>query len=259
MPERTFLRYQLQNSTRQISPSSKLFEGALQISEDCVAAHLDALAQLRRKNAVQLQETSSAEIAKLNGKRVLFLGDSLTADELGYRALVCEAANLAGRNGAISGGTSSSLLHLFLRKLTSQTSPTPEIVSIMLGTNDCVSVEREELHQVSPEEYLRNMRAILTWAKKTGARVLLFAVPPILEARFNAHAIANGKLNSNRSVIQYNALLAALANELSLSLIPHDHCMQKEDFFEEDGLHWNASAQLCFAEKWLRAAAEITK
>jgi lysophospholipase L1-like esterase len=256
MPERTFLRYQLQNSIRQIQASLPLFSALLEKEPQELAAHLRELEEIRHTGVQALRASHPEVIRKLHGKRVLFLGDSLTVDEIGYRPLVSEAASLVARNGAISGGTSASLLHLALRKLTSKTSPVPELISVMLGTNDSVSVEREELHQVSREEYLRNMREILTHAQKTGARVLVFAIPPVIEGRFNAHAALNLKMQSNNAIAAYNAALSALCASLSLTFIPHTQPLQ-ESFYEQDGLHWSADGQRHFATVWLEAAADI--
>ena len=126
----------------------------------------------------------------------------------------------------------------------------------MLGTNDAVSIGREEMHLVSPDEYLRNMREILTWAQKTGARILLFAIPPIREQHFCAHVAASGKLHSNRAIAAYNAGLKELAAELGIGLITHVGEVD-EACFEEDGLHWSVQGQARFAAQWLEAAHKL--
>lgn len=248
-----FLRYQLQNSTEKLSPSPALFEAALGVEQEKIIAQLAEFEEIRRIQVQRLKESYAAELAVLHGKRVLFLGDSLTADELGYRALVSDAAALESRNAAVSGATTSSLLLTCRNKIFSKTSPVPEVISIMLGTNDAVSIGREELHLVSSGEYLRNMREILTWSKKTGARVLLFAIPAVLEQRFCAHAAASGRLQSNRAIATYNAGLAALAKELGIELIAHV-VQENEAYFEKDGLHWSVRGQAHFAEQWLKDA-----
>ena len=252
MPK-AFLRYQLQNSIRQLSPSPTLFEAVLGVEQEKITAQLAEFEEIRGIQMQRLKESCVTELAALHGKRVLFLGDSLTADELGYRVLVSSAAALEARNAAISGATTSSLLPICRHRIFSKTSPVPEVISIMLGTNDAVSIGREEMHLVSLGEYLRNMREILTWSKKTGARVLLFAIPAVLEQRFCAHAAASGRLQSNRAIATYNAGLAALAAELGIELIAHV-AQENESYFEKDGLHWSVQGQTHFAEQWLRAA-----
>lgn len=249
----TFLRYQLQNSIGKLSPSPALFEAVLGVEQERIAAQLAELEEIRLVQVQRLKEGYAAELAALHGKRVLFLGDSLTVDELGYRTLVSDAAELEARNAAISGATTSSLLLTCRNKILSKTSPVPEVISIMLGTNDAVSIGREEMHLVSLGEYLRNMREILTWSKKTGARVLLFAIPAVLEQRYCAHAAASGKLQSNRAIATYNAGLATLAKELEIELIAHV-AQENEAYFEKDGLHWSVQGQVHFAEQWLKAA-----
>ena len=254
--KRTFLRYQLQNSLGTLPASVSLFEAALETDRETVDALLADFERTRQREIAQLRQKYATLIQQLAGKRVLFLGDSLTADELGYRPLVTSAAGLLARNGAISGATSASLFNLCRQRILSKTSPPPDILSIMLGTNDAVSFEREELHQVSLSEYTRNMREILTWAQKSGIRVLLFEIPPILEQRFCAHAKASGKLHSNRAINTYNAALSDLAKELGITPIPH-RPSPAADLFEEDGLHWSVKGQAHFAEQWLKAAANI--
>lgn len=257
MPQRSFLRYQLQNSLRHLPSSLSLFESVLDADVEVLQQHLSDFEKHRKENVLRLQQQNSEAICKLQGKRVLFLGDSLTADELGYRPLVCEAAGLLARNGAISGATSASLFNLCRQKILSKTSPIPDILSIMLGTNDSVSIEREELHQVSLAEYARNMREILSWGQKIGTRVLLFAIPPILERQFCTHVAATGKLHSNRAIDAYNAELATIADGLGIPLITHLPPHDDPTLFEADGLHWSIEGQARFAAQWLKAAANI--
>ena len=259
MPQRAFLRYRLQNSIRMIPDTLSLFEAALETDRDTLSAYLAELDALKAEAVARLRENHAEAIALLRGKRVLFLGDSLTADEIGYRPFVTEAAGLVARNGAISGATTSSLLHICRQRLYSKGSPVPDVVSIMLGTNDSVSIEREELYQVSPAEYERNMREILTWARKIGTRVLLFEIPPVLEAQFCAHARSNAKLQSNRSIHAYNSILRKLADGLGAVLIAHDLPDGDVALYEEDGLHLSVKGQELLAAHWLESAASLLR
>lgn len=257
MPVHSFLRYQLQNSLRQLPASADLLATAVGVTTDTVKGYLAEFEQIRQSAVLRLAQTCKTEADALRGKRVLFFGDSLTADEIGYRVFVSEAAGLAARNAAISGATSSSLLPSCRHRIFSASSPTPEIISVMLGTNDAVCLEREDMPLVSLGEYLRNMRQILCWAQKAGARVLLFAIPSVLEAQFCAHEAASGKRQTNANIARYNEGLVALAREVGIPLISQDEPMLDPTCFEKDGLHWSVEGQTRFAARWLRAAADL--
>lgn len=184
----------------------------------------------------------------------MFLGDSITSDNLGYRATVALAANAEGIDGSVSGATSSMILYDAKRVIDKEN---PDLVSLMIGSNDSVSIVHKDLHQVSIGEYERNVSAILRWAKQSGAGVLFFEIPPIAEELFEKSFSPQLKVQSNETVESYNDVLRRLAAENGIELQSNRWLMDDVAFYREDGIHLSVIGQELFAEKWIEAAAKI--
>lgn len=208
-----------------------------------------------RTHSERRRLSTATALKPLRGKRVLFLGDSVTSDNLGYRPLVTASAGLSAVDGAVSGCTSAYQFTCCRRQILQQC---PDIVSIMLGSNDAVSIERADQHQVSPEEYGRNMAAIVGWAVHSGAQVILMEIPPIHEARFANAFAPQDKLHSNPSVALYNAILRDVAQVYSLTPVSLRDLLGKQDsLFEPDGVHPSVEGHDIIADKWLQAATQL--
>ena len=259
MADRFFMRFNLQNSVAHYPSTAEVF--AALFSED-EAETREILADFEAIQAARvgtIKEKLGDELSCLHGKKVLFLGDSITSDNLGYRVTVTRAAGLRAVDGSISGGTSSAILHATMSKLKKEP---PDLVSLMVGGNDSTGVEREGLQQVSPEEYERNLRAMLGWIGESGAKLLLFEISPVEENRFARHFGAKGKLQSEGNIGKYNQILRRLAKERGVEVIPHAWIQtetDRENMLEQDGIHFSLLGQETFSEYWLRAAIRLYK
>ena len=257
MADRFFMRFNLQNSVAHYPATAEVF-GAL-FSEEKEAAQeiLADFEAIQSRRIAALTEKHGDALTYLHGKRVLFLGDSITSDNLGYRVSVTRAARLCAEDGAISGGTSATILYSTMRKLREKK---PELVSLMIGCNDSMSVEREGLQQVSPEEYERNLRAMLGWVAESGAKLLLFEVSPIREDCFAHHSMDKGKRQSADNIARYNEILRNLAGEWGITVIPHAWIRTEEDkerYIERDGVHFTVEGQEAFSDYWLSQAISL--
>lgn len=251
-----FIRFNLHNSVCNYPASFDVLRPLVDISDAELQAFLDKIEDIHTQRAEMLSQSHAKEIKALHGKKVLFLGDSLTSDNFGYRRTVTKAAELKALDGAVSGGTSSTILHSSKMQLHSFK---PDIVSIMIGANDSVSVDREELHQVGIEEYCRNVRAMVDWSLKAGASVLLFEISPVHEERFAKSFTSQYKLQSNDNIKRYNCVLKNIANEYCITLFSHTW-IAKEDVnsvYEPDGIHLSLRGHELFAQNWLTSAAKI--
>lgn len=254
-----FIRFNLQNSICQYPTSFAILRPMVHDMSDAeLQAFLDKIESVHAQRAEKLKNAYAEEIAVLRGKKVLFLGDSITSDNFGYRRTVTRAAELNALDGSVSGGTSSAVLHSAKMQLQAFK---PDIVSVMIGTNDSVSIGREDLFQVSIKEYGRNVKAIVDWSINAGASVALFEIPPVHEERFKKSFAAQYKLQSNGNIARYNCVLKNIANEYGISLLSNAWIADKGDdcdwLFEPDGIHLSLKAQELFAEKWLESVARI--
>ena len=103
MSTRFFARFNLQNSLARESFSARadIFAAMLGKSESEIQTYLDEFEGTQWENEKYLKMLFGKELEALRGKRVLFLGDSITSDNLGYRSAVCRAAALDGIDGSV--------------------------------------------------------------------------------------------------------------------------------------------------------------
>ena len=251
-----FIRFNLHNSVCNYPASFEVLKPLVDLDDEQLRAYLDKIDKTHAQRAERIEKELADKLNALVGKKVLFIGDSITSDNLGYRRTVTKVAKLNALDGAVSGGTSSTVLHSAKMQLQSFK---PDMVSVMIGTNDSVSVDRENLHQVSMEEYERNVRAIAEWSLKSGAKVLLFEIPPIHEQRFAASFASQYKLQSNDTIKRYNRVLKNIANEYKIPLTSNSWIEDQsvDLMFEPDGIHFSIECHEIFSKKWLLSASKI--
>jgi len=249
---RFFMRFNLHNSVGHFPVSVDIFERLLPYDRAELIEELEDFEAIQKARVERLKEKYALEIERLQHKKVVFLGDSISSDNLGYRSSVTRAAGLEAYDATISGGVSSMLLH-DARMLAER--QRPDVVSIMVGSNDSVMIDG--LHHVGIAEYERNLRQMVSWARTYGAAVLLFEIPPVIESRFEKHFSPNRKSQSNQNIQSYNRVLQKIAKENQIAVISNRWLANQPELFEPDGIHLSVEGQELFAEKWLIAASEL--
>ncbi|MBR6794259.1 MAG: SGNH/GDSL hydrolase family protein [Clostridia bacterium] len=218
---------------------------------------IDRLNAVHDYRGTLLKERFKDDLSRLNGRRTVFIGDSITRDNLGYRATVTLAGKPKACNLAVSGTISAMLLNKFKRSVKSFK---PELVSIMIGGNDALLTGDEQLPSVSITEYKRNVSAFVRWAKEAGAAVLLFEITPIHEARFKAHYDGKEKYQTNENISSYNGVLKEISLEYDIPLYPNGWLSENPDlYYEKDGIHLSEKGHEAFALKWMEYAVETCK
>lgn len=251
--KRFFMRFNLQNGVGHF-PATAAVGAALQnAAPQEIQEYLDEFDEIQAARAERIVSKMGDLLAPLVGKKVIFFGDSITSDNLGYRQTVCRAAKLIGIDRSISGGTTATAIQLAHGTIQSEK---PDLVSIMLGTNDSVGISSPFLGQVSLAEFERNVRAILCWAQESGAEVLLMELPPIHQARFDHCFLPQAKYQSIENIARYNAILSSLAEELEIPLLRHEFA-DLDSALDRDGIHLSTFGHEILAERWLTQAAKL--
>lgn len=253
MSVKFFARFNLHNSICSEPLSVKALRPFFDMSDSEIADMLNEIDEIQNERVKRLQNKYPSELKLLTGKKVLFLGDSITSDNLGYRTTVTKAADLFAVDGSVSGGTSSMILYDAKMNIEKHK---PDIVSIMIGSNDSVSISDDKLNQVSIIEYERNFRKIVEWSKESGASVLLFEIPPIVPWRFEKSFSKQLKIQSNETVLLYNEVLKDIAEQSGIELHSNGWLKEDENFYEPDGIHLSVTGHELFAQKWIEAATE---
>lgn len=205
--------------------------------------------RIHNERILRLPDTFRA----LYGKRVVFVGDSITSDNLGYRTTVTRAARLIAYDTSLSGGKSSGILENAKKTIKEVA---PDIVSVMIGANDSPLKGEQLKHGTALDDYAANVREIVTAALEVGAKVMLFEITPVHEENFAAHYQGKQKYQTNENIGKYNAALAAIAKECGVTLLQNGWLGDAADF-ENDGIHLSEAAQEKFAVRWLAAATKI--
>lgn len=185
-------------------------------------------------------------LAELNGKKVLFVGDSLTADRFGYRGIVTKAAKLTSYNTAISGAISTDMFRYLQDHIQMYN---PEIISILIGTNDSLIIAGEK-NLVSKEEYGVNLEKIIAISKRSGAKVIISTLPPTDEEKFKSP----NKSNNNHNIGMYCDIIRNKAQEYGVMLNDFAESVKGlplKEILEDDGVHLTKFGQAYLAKAWL--------
>lgn len=175
---------------------------------------------------------TSAQVDLVSGKKVLILGDSLSAaykmpNDQGWVHLLSTRLEMQGSsaqviNGSISGATTAAGLQL-LPKLMEKHQP--DVIIIELGANDGL--------QGKPVKYIsENLRKLIQIAKSGGAHVVLFGIrlPPNFGSRYTK---------------PFFDQFASLAEVEGVGFLPFflTGIAGNIDLMMSDGLHPNAKGQ----------------
>ena len=134
----------------------------------------------------------------------------------------------------------------------------PEIISVMIGTNDSSGDCGKSMERlVSESEYRRNIRGILANSKQSGARVLVSTIPQMDEEAFLRTGNVKMMKNDDKNIARYNKIVREEAKEAGVELIDLESVlkqMPKTGLYEPDGVHLSADGQGILADLWLEKA-----
>lgn len=200
---------------------------------------------------------------------VLFQGDSITdcgrnyddENNLGFGYAMMAAAlfnarypelNVRFLNKGISG---NRVVNLKERWQKDCLDIKPNVVSILIGVNDCWR-KFDNNDETTVEEYKNNYRHILTEIRETlGAEIVIiepFLLPVTEEQKNLWRADLDPKIQVAREV----------AREFNATYVPMDGvfasmCIkQKPDFWAGDGVHPSGAGHALIAEAWLNAVVK---
>ncbi len=183
--------------------------------------------------------------AKADLPKVVLIGDSI---RMGYAPLV--AKRLAGKavvvSSAANGGDSANVLKTLKAVVDAQ----PMLVHFNCGLHDLKFSRKAKTHQVEPERYAANLRAIVARLRKETSAALVFAnTTPILDER---HAKRGAGFDrSEADVRRYNEIAERVMKDAAVPV--HDlHWVVAqggpEKMLGKDGTHYTKEANARLAE-----------
>lgn len=231
--------------------------------EDVMAEVNEARASNAQEAKLLLEKYPQAAEA-LRGKKIAFLGDSITSDWKSYmnvmRAAFADASSIQILDAAVSGFKTIDLMTNFIPQVTDFK---PDIVHIMIGTNDMKRTTDEAAEiLIPPEEYRRELAYLTKRLQKDGARIVVSTLPifdsPKIYASFNAVNVQY----TQRDREEYNAVIRELAAANGYILNEMDPAYGQystDEITEADGLHLNVAGQRLLACGVLNALLEAAK
>ncbi len=251
-----FIRFNLQDMVFSFQTEDFYNEQKMQASKEEVDKFIEDCKNWQKEKAEILK--NEIDLSILRGKRILYIGDSITAERTSYRGITTYAADFQATNGAISGATSVDMLR-FLKENIKKSDA--EIISIMIGTNDSGTLAGG-LSIVSPEEYRRNIREILRVSKEQTDKIMISTLPPINEdAICKINNLTNeGKFQKMKDTMsQIVREEAENAGILLNDVLIHMKDMDKTVILEEDGVHLTKEGQFRYAKNWLLNILKLYK
>jgi acyl-CoA thioesterase-1 len=177
--------------------------------------------------------------------RIVAVGDSITADRIGWFELLSAAAVLVGTptptmiNLGVSGNTTADVLERFDVLEASR----PSHVLLMLGTNDARSHGRAtEYRMATGPETERNVRALIDLLNGLGAGVTVITPPAVDQHRIDAF-FAGGPVRWRGADIREIAEIARKVAPTGLDLHTATQGEEMDVFLEADGVHPSAAGQ----------------
>ncbi|MBT2501171.1 GDSL-type esterase/lipase family protein [Curtobacterium sp. ISL-83] len=167
---------------------------------------------------------------------VLFLGDSITAGGSWDAWLPDERTVNQGVNGDTSDGV--------LQRLEAVVAEQPEVIVLLIGTNDFGS------HRASVEHVVRNVETILVTLRRElpGARLLLVSILP-RQAEFSTKIE-----EANRHLRQFVATCHAQYLDAWPALADGDHLDER---FTDDGLHLTEDGYRAYLDELVPALERV--
>ena len=252
MANEFFMRFNIHKSWGDYFGSSPyICRDVLDATDEDIKEFLGSLDNVQEVRAEYFK--SKFDLQKLKGKRVLFFGDSLTSDRLGYRDCVTKSCQFEAKDGSFSGGTSSDILCI----AEEYASTKPDLISIMIGTNDAIFVDKDKkCNRTSLDEYRRNLSEIICICKKYCRNIMIMTIPGVDESKLNVDGAI--KTNTNLNVERYNDVIRDVALDFGVVLNSTKEVLDcNDEIFENDGLHLCDKGQKILAECWIKKVLEI--
>ena len=190
------------------------------------------------------------------GQKIVFLGDSITAEGVGgggggYCSLVIDGLNRQGKKlemivSGSAGNKSNQMLERLDRDVISKK---PDWMTLSCGVNDVG-------HPVPLEDYKKNITAIVDKAQAAGIKVVILTATMVGEDPNNG---SNQKLATYNDFLKELAkakktLIADLNSEMQLALKPAPgQAPAKGNQLTRDGVHMNAIGNQVMAAGVLKA------
>ena len=240
------VRFNIQKCGVDCGDNSAMLSEAFHVSEDDVKKYISEINYHLKQKSDELKNRFGSEITD---KKILFAGDSLTSDRFSFMNIL-KTMGISCVDCAISGSPSTTHVEGFERNLELHK---PDIVHLLIGTNDLPLMGKDKrINVVSPCEYEKNIRYILSAAKEKNIAVIVSLLPLIDE---EAERYETVKFLTNAQVEIYNKNLISATEDFDVIINDINKVGSSLDIkqrFREDGVHFSPDFHFLIAEELIR-------
>jgi acyl-CoA thioesterase-1 len=230
---------------------AELLAQMLDCSRDTVRSIVGELTGLARQTAAQMLAGSGFRdmvraLPFRPQERIVAVGDSITADRLGWFELLSGALALDGRptgemiNLGVSGNTTADVLERFDLLEAAR----PSHVLLMAGTNDARSHGRAVAYRMAtPAETARNLRALVDLIVTGLGAAVTVITPPAVDQRRIDTFFADAAVRWRADHVAEVAGVIRDVAPTGIDLHGHTRDHIAGDFLEADGVHPTPAGQ----------------
>jgi acyl-CoA thioesterase-1 len=212
----------------------------------CRSLHDEALATARQMLTGDAYRDALAALPFRPQDRIIAVGDSITADRLGWFDLLTASIGLTGEpmpalvNLAVSGNTTADVLERFDLLEAAR----PSRVLLMLGTNDARAHGRTGRHRMTTtHETERNVRALADLiTRDLNAQVTVITPPSVDQSRIDRF-FEDAPLTWRAADVAEVAEAVRKADPGAVDLHEATRARGGDDILEADGVHLTPTGQ----------------
>ena len=150
-------------------------------------AEADADRLSNQNEAKLLSDAFQSAKSVLKGKRIAFLGDSISSDRRSFVNIIRTAVGEEDTRFLDDSVSAYKLIDIITNYYPRVTDFQPDIVHLMIGTNDLKrTTDPMALQLVKPEEYRRELEYLLKVFNMRGIKVIASTLPPVDDEKVRA-------------------------------------------------------------------------
>lgn len=234
------------------------------VGEETVLEQVAAITASKEKNAKRLlQSVCSADLKKLENKRVAFLGDSNTSFRKSYMNLIRTALQdipgFQAKDCSVSGNRVGNLVYNMYPNIHSLHA---DIAHVMIGGNDMRRTDGP-LHVImtEPDHFYRCLDFVVTGLVEDGTKVILSTVAPVCLPKLAENQKGWRSEFREEDRLEFNDQIRKLAAKHNVFLNDMESTFNQytpAELTVDDGMHLSELGQQLLAERVLQAILEVS-
>lgn len=231
---------------------------ALNIQLEYTKKTLEAYTKKNMSIAAKLEKKTDtlSKVNKMIKKKVMFIGDSITSDRLSFfniiRILFNDYKGIEFIDAAVSCGKTPELVDEFYGRVLNHN---PEVVSIMIGTNDFRRNNNEYgKNTVEPDGYEKNLEYIFMMLSEKKTQTIITTLPCYDNKRIGEIYAEQNWAYLDEDYQIYNDIIRRVGSKYNARINDMEKAYKDagyENILIFDGIHLNLKGQALLAKHLL--------